>query len=244
MTQTATGSFRIQRSKERAFFDHGWLKTYHSFSFADYLDPDNLQWGALRVFNDDVIEAGKGFGTHPHRDMEILTYVLSGELEHKDSMGNVGVVRPGAVQYLSAGTGITHSEYNHSSEHPVHLVQMWVLPKAVGLEPRYGQVDYTKEDRLNRWLVIASGRAGVESKVAIWQDAAAYVARLEEHSLTHDIAPKRYAFLFTASGTVEAGGQTLSAGDAARIAGPFSLDVRGSAELVLWDVPSEASRGK
>src|SRR5215469_16754455 len=130
----------IQKESERAFFDHGWLQTYHSFSFANYLDPNNLNWGALRVFNDDVIAPGKGFGTHPHRDMEILTYVLEGELEHRDSMGNVGVVRPGGVQYLSAGTGIAHSEYNHLPDTPVHLVQMWVMPRQAGLKPQYGQV--------------------------------------------------------------------------------------------------------
>jgi redox-sensitive bicupin YhaK (pirin superfamily) len=228
----------IQRSGERAFFNHGWLKTYHSFSFAGYQDPRNQNWGALRVFNDDTVLAGEGFGTHPHRDMEILTYVLEGELEHRDSMGNIGVVRPGGVQYLSAGTGITHSEYNHSKEHPVHFVQMWVLPHAAGLKPRYGQVDFTREDRLNRWLPIASGRAGVESPIAVWQDAAAYVARLEGTTLTHALAADRFAFLFVASGSATLNGETLATGDAARIAGPVDLSVSGNdAELVMWDVP-------
>ncbi|MBD5655147.1 MAG: pirin family protein, partial [Candidatus Eremiobacteraeota bacterium] len=169
----------IQRSSERARFDHGWLQTSHSFSFAGYVDPGNLNWGALRVFNDDVVQAGTGFGTHAHRDMEILTYVLEGELEHRDSMGNVGVVRPGGVQYLSAGTGVKHSEYNHSAERPVHFVQMWVVPQANGLAPRYGQVDFTLEDRRDRWLTVASGEGGVEAPIAIWQDATAYVARVE-----------------------------------------------------------------
>jgi redox-sensitive bicupin YhaK (pirin superfamily) len=234
-----TSNIAIQRSGERAFFDHGWLKTYHSFSFAGYQDPRNLNWGALRVFNDDTVAPGKGFGTHPHRDMEILTYVLDGELEHKDSMGNIGVVRPGGVQYLSAGTGIAHSEYNHSAEHPVHFVQMWVMPHAAGLKPRYGQVDFTVADRLNRWLPIASGRAEVASPIAIWQDAAAYVARLEGATLTHDVAASRFAFLFVGTGTATVNGETLGAGDAARIAGPIELSVNGSdAEIVLWDVPS------
>jgi redox-sensitive bicupin YhaK (pirin superfamily) len=238
MTPPAAASIRLQRSDDRAYFDHGWLKTYHSFSFAGYFDPDNVQWGALRVFNDDVILAGKGFGTHPHRDMEILTYVFRGELEHKDSMGNTGVVRPGGVQYLSAGTGITHSEYNHSAEHDLRLVQMWVLPSASGLAPRYGQVDYTREDRLGRWLSIASGRKGVESKIALWQDAAAYVARLERTSLTYELGPGRFAFLFVGEGAVELDGAPLAAGDAARIAGPLTFEVAaGEAELVLWDVP-------
>jgi redox-sensitive bicupin YhaK (pirin superfamily) len=243
MMSSSTASLAIQRSGERAFFDHGWLKTYHSFSFADYFDPGNLNWGALRVFNDDVVLPGGGFGTHPHRDMEILTYVFRGELEHKDSMGNVGVVRPGGVQYLSAGTGITHSEYNHSREHDVRLVQMWVLPRAAGLKPRYGQVDYTREDRLNRWLPIASGQSGIDSKIAIWQDATAYAARLEGGNLRHEIAPGRFAFLFAGEGTAKLNGESLAAGDAARIAGPFTLEIAAEeAELVLWDVPALPSR--
>jgi redox-sensitive bicupin YhaK (pirin superfamily) len=227
----------IQRSKERAFFDMDWLQTYHSFSFADYFDPANLNWGALRVFNDDVIGAGKGFPTHPHRDMEILTYVLDGELEHKDSMGNVGVVGPGAVQYLSAGTGIRHSEYNHSAEKPVHLVQMWVLPRAQGLEPRYGQVDYRLEDRLERWLPIASGEKDVTSRIGLWQDATAYVARLERKPLRYALRSGRLGFLFVADGNVTLSGEPLAAGDAARITGPLEFELAGSGEVVLWDVP-------
>jgi quercetin 2,3-dioxygenase len=227
----------IQRSEERAFFDIDWLQTYHSFSFADYFDPANLNWGALRVFNDDVIAAGKGFPTHPHRDMEILTYVLDGELEHKDSMGNIGVIRPGGVQYLSAGTGIKHSEYNHSAENPVRLVQMWVLPRAQGLEPRYGQVDYTLADRLDRWLPIASGEANVTSQIALWQDATAYVARLAENPLSFTLRPNRFAFLFVADGELVLNGEKLGRGDAARIEGPLELELAGQGEAVLWDVP-------
>lgn len=238
MTPTAA-SIRFQRSSERAFLDHGWLKTYHSFSFADYFDPGNVNWGALRVFNDDVVLAGKGFGTHPHRDMEILTYVFRGGLEHKDSMGNTGVVRPGGVQYLSAGTGITHSEYNHSRDEDVRLVQMWVIPRANGLEPRYGQIDYTREDRLGHWLPIASGQAGIASKIAIWQDATAYVARLEATKLTHEVGPGRFAFLFVGDGAAVLNGEPLAAGDAARIVGPFKLEIEaGEAEFVLWDLPA------
>jgi redox-sensitive bicupin YhaK (pirin superfamily) len=235
-TQTAP-PFLIQRSGERYFSDHGWLQTYHSFSFADYLDTQNLNWGALRVFNDDVIAPGKGFGTHPHRDMEILTYVLDGELEHKDSMQNVGVVRAGGVQYVSAGTGIAHSEYNHSNERPVHLVQMWVLPQAQGLRPQYGQVDYTLEERRNRWLPIASGEKSVESKIAIWQDATAYVARLEKTALPFALREGRLGFLFVAGGELRANGEMLHAGDALRLAGPVDLSLEGEGEVVLWDVP-------
>jgi redox-sensitive bicupin YhaK (pirin superfamily) len=169
--------------------------------------------------------------------MEILTYVLSGELEHKDSMGNVGVVRPGGVQYLSAGTGITHSEYNHSRVEPVHFVQMWVMPQSRGLAPRYGQVDFTLDQRRDTWLTIASGQAGVEAPIAIWQDASAYVARVEHATLRKTIAAGRLAFLFVGDGAVSLGAQTLGAGDAARIAGPIELEVGGTGELILWDVP-------
>jgi redox-sensitive bicupin YhaK (pirin superfamily) len=169
--------------------------------------------------------------------MEILTYVLSGELEHKDSMGNTGVVRAGGVQYLSAGTGIVHSEYNHRSDVPLRLVQMWVLPDAAGRTPRYGQVDFAQGERANRWLAIASGRPEVASRIPIWQDAAAYVARLENHRLSHAVGAERFGFLFVAEGDVAVNGRELHAGDAARVAGPLELEVEGSAELVLWDVP-------
>ena len=234
---TATSPYRIQRAADRATFDHGWLHTSHSFSFAGYQDPNNLNWGALRVFNDDVVAAGEGFGRHPHRDMEILTYVLDGELEHADSMGNRGIVAAGAVQYLSAGTGITHSEYNASKERPVHFVQMWVVPHAAGLTPRYGQVDFSVDDRRDRWLAIASGRSGVEAPIALWQDATAYVARMERATLARTIATDRKAFLFVASGNVTFAGETLGAGDAVRITGAFDLGLSGTGEVVLWDVP-------
>jgi len=241
MNLSATSSaIAIQRSAERAAFDFGWLNTHHSFSFGGYDDPNNRSWGALRVLNDDVVAPGTGFGTHPHRDMEILTYVLSGELEHKDSMGNVGIVRPGGVQYLSAGTGIAHSEYNHSQTDPVHFVQMWVLPKARGLEPRYGQIDFAPDARRDAWLAIASGEAGVDAPIAIWQDATAYVARVESATLSKTIAAGRLAFLFVGAGRVTLGAETLEAGDAARITGPVDLEVGGSGEVVLWDVPPVA----
>ncbi len=235
---TATSPYYIQRSAERASFDHGWLQTSHSFSFAGYQDPNNLHWGALRVFNDDVVAPGEGFGRHPHRDMEILTYVLDGELEHADSMGNRGIVAAGAVQYLSAGTGITHSEYNASKERPVHFVQMWVLPHAAGLAPRYGQVDFAIADRRDRWLAIATGQPGTEAPIALWQDATAYVSRIESTLATRTIAAGRKAFLFVASGEVAFGVEKLHRGDAVRISGPLALDLSGSGEIVLWDVPS------
>ncbi|BDE07317.1 hypothetical protein WPS_25930 [Vulcanimicrobium alpinum] len=240
-TQTAP-VFAIQRAKDRAFFDFGWLQTHHSFSFADYYDPENLNWGALRVFNDDVVQPGKGFGTHPHRDMEIVTYVLRGELEHRDSMGHHGVVAPGGVQYMSAGTGVQHSEFNHSQSRDVHFVQMWVLPRSYGEAPAYGQHTFAEDERRNRWLTIASGQSGIEAPVSLRQDATVRVARLEDAALEYALDPSRYGFLFVAEGTVTANGETLGAGDAVRIHGVRDLAVRGSGELVLWDVPPTGVR--
>ena len=229
--------FDIQRSKDRFFADNGWLKTYHSFSFADYYDPANLNWGALRVFNDDVIAAATGFPTHAHRDMEIVTYVLAGELEHRDSMGNHGIVEPGGIQYMSAGTGVRHSEYNHSAESPLHLVQMWVLPGKYGEAPSYGEMQYTTGDRMNRWLTVASGQASAPSETKLTQDASLHVARIERSHVDYRFARDRYGFLFVADGDVEANGESLSAGDAVRMSGVPELRVSGTGELVFWDVP-------
>jgi redox-sensitive bicupin YhaK (pirin superfamily) len=233
---TRTPVFDIQRSAERYHADHGWLKTYHSFSFADYIDRNNVHWGALRVLNDDFIAAGQGFPMHPHSDMEIVTYVLSGELAHQDSMGNRGVVGPGGVQYMSAGTGVRHSEFNHSNEHPLHLVQMWVIPAAKGSAPRYGQKDFTLVDRLGRWLLVASGVDGVDAPIRIGQAATFSVTLLEEGSLRHVFAPERLGFLFVADGEITANGEALHAGDAVRFGGIAELEVTGSGELLLWDL--------
>jgi len=237
MDTTAAPAFIVQRAGDRAFFDFGWLKTHHSFSFADYHDPENLNWGALRVFNDDTVLPGKGFGTHPHRDMEIVTYVLRGELEHKDSMGHHGVVPPGGVQYMSAGTGLTHSEFNHSAENDVHFVQMWVLPGSYGEAPDYGQHEFAEAERHGKWLVIASGEAGVAAPIALRQDATVRVARLTGGSLDVRLKAGRYGFLFVADGTVSVNGAELAAGDGIRLRGEQSFAIRGDAELVYWDVP-------
>ncbi|HEX3672323.1 MAG TPA: pirin family protein, partial [Candidatus Cybelea sp.] len=164
-------SFTVVRSGERGHADHGWLDTYYSFSFADYFDPQNVHWGALRVFNDDRIAPAEGFPPHPHRDMEIVTYVLSGELAHRDSMGNRGVVGPGGVQFMSAGTGVRHSEYNDSATEPLHLVQMWVLPGRTGTAPSYGEMAFDVEQRRNRWLTLVSGDAAVDAPIRITQNA-------------------------------------------------------------------------
>jgi quercetin 2,3-dioxygenase len=242
VTRTAP-VFAVQRAADRAFFDHGWLQTYHSFSFADYHDPRNTNWGALRVFNDDTVQPGQGFGTHPHRDMEIVTYVLRGELEHRDSLGSHGVVSPGGIQYVSAGTGVMHSEYNHSAERDVHFVQMWVLPRSRGATPGYGQRAFEEDERRNRWLVVASGEPRIEAPVALHADATLRVAKLEDGALRYAFDPERYGFLFVAGGEAVANGERLGTGDAVRMHGVRELDVSGCGELVLWDVPPLAPRG-
>jgi redox-sensitive bicupin YhaK (pirin superfamily) len=239
--------FDVQRAGARATFDHGWLKTSHSFSFADYYDPRNVNWGALRVLNDDRVSPGQGFGTHPHRDMEIVTYVLEGELEHRDSIGSHGVVGPGGVQYMSAGRGVRHSEFNHSPTAGLHFLQMWVMPGRLGGEPLYGQMSFETNQRLNTWLLIASGQPGVTTPVALTQDASFMVSRLENGSIEHVLEPGRLAFFFVAEGDVRAEGfgpdgsrvgtTELAAGDAVRIAGVTKLAALGSGEVVLWDVP-------
>lgn len=238
MNPTLSRTFAVQRSGQRYHADHGWLKTYHSFSFADYYDPQNLNWGALRVFNDDRIAAGTGFPLHPHRDMEILTYVLSGELEHQDSMGHRGVVKPGGVQFMSAGTGVRHSEVNARNDAELHLVQMWVLPGKSGTPPAYGQMDFTLEERRNRWLAVASGHHALTAPIALTQDAALLVARLENHELRHTFEPSRFGFLFVGQGEVEANGERLESGDAVRSYAIERLDLRGTGEVVLWDLPA------
>ena len=240
MATLTSPAFSIQRGGERAFFDHEWLKTYHSFSFAEYYDPNNQNWGALRVFNDDYVAGGAGFPPHPHRDMEIVTYVLSGELAHRDSIGNHGVVGPGGVQFMSAGTGVRHSEFNNKPDETLHLVQMWVLPGKLGTTPSYGQRDFTVDDRRNQWLTIVSGEEGVDAPIRITQKATFSVARLEDATLLKEFAPKRYGFLFVADGIVEVNGETLKAGDAVRLFDVERLAVKGSGELVLWDLPDVA----
>jgi redox-sensitive bicupin YhaK (pirin superfamily) len=233
----------IQRSADRYRAHHGWLDIAHSFSFADYFDPTRVQWGALRVFNDDRIAAGAGFPTHPHRDMDIVTYVLDGKLEHTDSMGNHGVVERYGVQYMSAGTGVRHSEVNASPTDPLHLVQMWVLPQHAGIEPAYGQEHFSADDVRDRWLTIASGERDVRAKIRLDADATFRVAELEaDVRVRHATNAGRRAFLFVAEGSPELSvrgqetPQRLSAGDAARLEAGEEIVVRGPGHVLLWDV--------
>jgi redox-sensitive bicupin YhaK (pirin superfamily) len=238
----------MQRAGERACYDYGWLQTCHSFCFADYYDPGNVNWGALRVFNDDVVAPGEGFPEHAHRDMEIVTYVLEGLLEHTDSRANHGIVGPGGAQYMSAGTGIRHSEFNHSKTERLHVLQMWILPGKRGTEPSYGQVEFAEPDRLNTWLPVASGHPEVSAPVRLTQDAVFYVTRLEaDRRLRHTFEPGRFGFLFAADGMFTAEGFTaneflvgredISPGDAVRAANLERLALIGTGVAVLWDVP-------
>jgi quercetin 2,3-dioxygenase len=229
--------FQIVRSGDRAYGDHGWLRTHHSFSFAEYFDPQNLNWGALRVFNEDTIAGGTGFPTHSHRDMEIVTYVLAGALEHQDSMGNRGVVESGGIQFMSAGTGVRHSEYNARADQDLHLVQMWVVPAKLGVPPSYGQLDFSETDRRNQWLVCVSGQPSVQTPIRITQDATLRVARLEDVQLAHDFAPGRYGYGFVAAGQLDVNGERLGPGDAVRMYDTPNLTARGTGELVFWDLP-------
>jgi hypothetical protein len=239
-------SFAVQKSSERFFGDHGWLRTYHSFSFAEYHDPSNVQWGALRVFNDDRVAPGNGFPTHPHANMEIVTYVFDGRLEHRDTLGSHGIVEAGGVQYLSAGTGLRHSEYNASETHELHFVQMWVLPGARDAKPTYGQVDFDIEARRGRWLAVASGETA-DAPIRLTQKATLRVARLEDGAaVDYRFAPERFGFLFVGVGqaavsAIDAAGRRHSAqlesGDALRVRDLAAFTVSGAAELVFWDVP-------
>lgn len=228
----------VRPAAERGHFDHGWLDTYHTFSFASYHDPRHMSFRALRVINEDRVKAGEGFGTHAHRDMEILTWVLEGALEHKDSMGNGSIIRPGDIQRMSAGTGVTHSEFNPSREAPVHLLQIWLLTNQRGLPPSYEEKHFPPEARRGRLCLIAAddGRQGA---VTIHQDAALWTALLESgESVRHALPPGRHAWLQVARGTVSLDGTTLGAGDGAAVSDEPALAMTASApaEVLLFDL--------
>ena len=233
----------VIKSKQRHYADHGWLQTYWHFSFSDYHDPKNENWSVLRVFNDDVIQPGQGFGMHPHRDMEIVTYVLDGTLEHKDNQGNHGVVEPGEVQVMSAGKGILHSEFNHSKTDPVHLLQLWIFPRTRGLTPRWEQRKFSETDRRGKLLPVVTGQNGKGAETAplhIDQDATIYVSSLKAgDNVSHTGAPGRHAYLFVMDGDVTVNGQSLTSGDQARIADEPNLKIAATkdAHLMLLDLP-------
>ena len=228
----------IRRASERGHANHGWLDSYHSFSFADYFDPEHVSFGALRVINEDRVQPGKGFGTHGHRDMEIISYVLEGALAHKDSMGNGSVIRPGDVQRMSAGTGVTHSEFNASQQELVHFLQIWIVPKFTGIRPSYEQKFFAPEDKRGKLRLIASPD-GRDGSVSIHQDALLYSTLLDgEEKVSHPLAPDRRGFVHVARGKVRANGQMLAAGDALKATGEtnITLDQGEGAEVLLFDL--------
>ena len=229
----------IRRSEERGHADHGWLDTYHTFSFADYYDPECVQFGLLRVLNQDRVTPGMGFPTHGHRDMEIVSYVLEGVLEHKDSMGNGSQMWPGEVQLMSAGTGVTHSEFNGSQVSPLHFLQMWVVPRDSSTPPRYEQKHFADEERQGRLRLVVSPD-GHDGSLTIGQDARLYAGLFAaDEKSTHAIPAERSAWFHVASGAVEVGGERLGAGDGAAVRDELSVTVRGveSANVVLWELP-------
>ena len=236
-----SNTFQIIRAEKRHFSDEGWLKTYWLFSFSDYYDPENVQFGALRVFNDDVVAPGTGFPPHTHQEFEIVTIVLSGEITHEDSMGNKTVVRAGEAQRMSAGTGVTHSEYNLGHE-PLHLYQIWIFPGVSGLNPSYDQKSFSSESRKNRLLPVVSGQ-GLPGTVTMHADATIYMADLDTgKTVEFKMDESRCIFVYATAGDVDINGERLSSNDQARVTKESRLRLRAhdGTTLVLIDVPAKA----
>lgn len=230
----------LRRAADRGYADHGWLRSYHSFSFADYWDPQHVQFGALRVINEDRVAPGGGFATHGHRDMEILSYVLDGELAHKDSTGTSSVIRPGDVQRMSAGRGVMHSEFNGSQERPVHFLQVWIVPNVTGSAPGYEQKHYATEEKRGKLRLVASPD-GADGSVRIQQDARVYAGLFDgaEHG-SLDVAPGRLVYVHVARGSVTANGEALATGDALKLTHErtLRLSAGSNAEVLVFDLPS------
>ncbi len=228
----------IRKGVDRGHADHGWLKARHSFSFANYHHPDYMGFRALRVINEDVVQGGAGFPPHSHRDMEIITYVLEGALEHKDSSGGGGVIRPGDVQYMAAGSGVTHSEFNASANEPVHLLQIWLLPDEANRRPRYEQKSFGDERRNTARLV--ASRGGDDDAIAINQDASVYASVLDDGvTLEHRFGPGRFGYLQLAKGGLEIAGAVMQPGDGAKIADEARVSVKAlqpDTEFLLFDL--------
>ena len=230
---------QVRRSNERGQADHGWLKSFHSFSFADYFDPRHVEFGPLRVINEDRVQPGMGFGTHGHRDMEIISYVLEGELAHKDSIGNGSVIRPGDVQRMSAGSGIRHSEFNPSPSQAVHFLQIWIQPDVHGIEPSYEEKHFAEADKRGRLRLIASAD-GAEGSVRIHQDARLYAGLFDgAETATLPLAAGRRAYVHVARGAAEVNGVALGTGDALKLSDSAELEIGNGrdAELLVFDLP-------
>jgi redox-sensitive bicupin YhaK (pirin superfamily) len=229
---------QVRRSVERGHARHGWLESRHTFSFADYHDPEHMGFRALRVINEDWVQPGKGFPPHSHRDMEIVTCVLEGALEHEDSLGTTSVIRPGELQRMTAGTGVTHSEYNASRETPVHLLQIWILPEAPNLPPSYEQRDFGSGEMRER-LRLAASRGGRHSTLVVHQDVALYLGRLAMATkIRHPLAADRHAWVQVARGAVRLGGEKLAAGDGAAVTDSRGLELEAleSAHVLVFDL--------
>ena len=228
----------LRRAEERGHFDHGWLNTYHTFSFADYYDPAHMGFQGLRVINEDRVQPGKGFGTHPHRDMEIISYVLEGGLEHRDSMGNGSVIRPGEIQRLSAGTGITHSEFNVSNDAMVHFLQIWLLPTQRGIAPGYEQKVIDRNEQNGRLRLVASPD-GKDGSVVIYADARVYAGLFENGAKAELAIPQgHHAWVHIARGKARINGSALSAGDGAAMSAEPTVKVEGvdASEVLVFDL--------
>jgi redox-sensitive bicupin YhaK (pirin superfamily) len=228
----------IRKSEDRGLADHGWLKSFHSFSFAEYFDPQHMGWGNLRVINEDRIAPGTGFGTHGHRDMEIISYVLSGNLAHQDSMGNIKGIPPGDVQRMSAGSGVRHSEFNHAKGEQTHFLQIWIEPDVRGIPPSYEQKTVPDSAKRGRLALVAAPDPG-EHTVKIHADARLYAGLFDgEEQATLALDPQRKAYVFLVRGNLKANGQTLNAGDAALLQAESSLtlDQASDAEVLVFDL--------
>ena len=228
----------LRKSQDRGYADHGWLKSYHSFSFAGYHDADHMGWGNLRVINEDRIAPGTGFGTHGHRDMEIISYVLSGNLAHKDSMGNVKGIPPGDVQRMSAGKGVMHSEFNHAQGQETHFLQIWIEPNVTGISPSYEQTTVPASDKQGALKLVAAP-VGEGASVALHADARIYAGLLDgSESATLALDPARKAYVHLVRGSLSLNGQALQAGDAVKIQGESSLNLNAAndAEVLVFDL--------
>ncbi|MGH9966995.1 MAG: pirin family protein [Pyrinomonadaceae bacterium] len=231
----------VRKAKDRGHFNFGWLDTYHTFSFGDYYDPNFMGFRSLRVINEDLVAPGRGFPTHSHRDMEIITYILEGALQHRDSMGTGSIIRPGEVQRMTAGTGVAHSESNPSPDEAVHLFQIWILPQTLRLEPGYEQKAFAPEEKQNKLCLIASAN-GHNGSVTIHQDASVFATVLDEGAeVIHQLESNRYAWLQVARGAVTLNGANLDQGDGAAIASETRLKITGreAAEVLLFDLANK-----
>lgn len=227
----------IRKADERGHASHGWLDSYHTFSFADYHDPQWMGFRSLRVINDDLVMPGMGFGTHPHRDMEIITYILSGALEHKDSMGNGRIIRAGEVQYMAAGSGVQHSEFNPSDEEAVRLLQIWIRPDTKGVTPRYAEKSLA--NAATGALHLVASKTGRNGSIAIHQDTDLWLAKLEAgQGVNHSLASGRHAWVHVAEGEVSLNGRTLAGGDAAALSEETALEFHATkpAQVLLFDL--------